>query len=309
MIRKHNVLSRFLVIRITFPLVIVAVLSANPVPRVFIFGLLIINVLDVVGVLVQHVFKPSLWDCQFAAVRDTIYALVFYSAFIQNPHVPVLVLFPSTLAELFLLFGYRIFYRAIILEMVLLVVRMAIIYHEYHALHPTWAILIGVASIVMGLLGLEIKQLQELQENIEHQQDQLKETLTKILATMLSPSGIDEDTLHRENISPLIDEICEVANTAKGKEIGERLAEIIATKQAAVNLFTARELEIILLISQDNSYRQIAEKLQVSEGTIRAHAASIMRKADVHSRSEMIAWAHEHRLLSDMQLQHTPSEQ
>lgn len=298
MIRKHNVLSRFLFIRLTFPLLILAILSANPIPRIFVLGLFIINILDVIGVLIQHAFKPSLWDCRFAAIRDTIYTLAFYVVFLQNPHISVLVLFPSTLAELFLLFGYGVFYRTIILEMVLLIVRMAIIYHEYHVLHPTWAILIGVASIIMGLLGLEIKHLQELEDDIRQQQERLKETVTKILATSLSPSGIDENTLQQANITPLIGEICEVANTSTGEEIGQRLAELILQKQAAVKLFTTRELEIILWMSQDKSYRQIAEKLQVSEGTIRAHSASIMRKANVHSRSEMVAWAKEHRILS-----------
>ena len=308
MIPKHSVMTRLILIRATFPLILLAVLWSRPSIHVFILGLAIVSALDVLGVVLQNVIRPNLWDCQFAAVRDVVYALTYYIVFIQNPQIPDLVLIPTVLAEVFVLFGYRVFFTALILEMTLLVVRMATIYHAYHLIHPTWAMLIGVASVVMGLLGLEIKHLEELQVEITEQQEHLKNTLTEMLATTLSPSGIDEELLRQENISPMIEEICHEANQSKGREIGRRLAQIIAVKQAAANLFTSRELEVIILVSQNKSYRQIAEQIQVSEGTVRAHAASIMRKADVHSRDELVAWAREHRLLADAQSQESASD-
>lgn len=95
----------------------------------------------------------------------------------------------------------------------------------------------------------------------------------------------------------MLDELCQVADKAKGREIGLTLAKIIASKLEASRLLTTRESEVLSLVAEGKSYRQIAQVLYVSSGTVRAHVAAIMRKANVHSRGEMVDWAKKHHLL------------
>jgi DNA-binding CsgD family transcriptional regulator len=52
--------------------------------------------------------------------------------------------------------------------------------------------------------------------------------------------------------------------------------------------FTARELEIFLLLGQGRSIANVANSLFVSENTAKSHIRSIYRKLDVHSKQELI---------------------
>jgi len=51
---------------------------------------------------------------------------------------------------------------------------------------------------------------------------------------------------------------------------------------------TARESEVLMLISKGYSYNEIGENLELSTNTIRAHIRSIYRKLAVRSRSEAV---------------------
>ncbi len=54
---------------------------------------------------------------------------------------------------------------------------------------------------------------------------------------------------------------------------------------------TARELEVLQVMAQGKTNREIAKKLVVAPGTVKAHAASIYRKLDVANRTEAVACA------------------
>lgn len=51
---------------------------------------------------------------------------------------------------------------------------------------------------------------------------------------------------------------------------------------------TARETEIVLLVSQGYSAKTIAEMLYLSPETIRTHIKRIYRKLEVHSKQDII---------------------
>ena len=51
---------------------------------------------------------------------------------------------------------------------------------------------------------------------------------------------------------------------------------------------TPRETEVAILTAQGFSCTYIAEKLVVSNSTVRFHQQNIYRKYDVHSRNELI---------------------
>ncbi|WP_431025683.1 LuxR C-terminal-related transcriptional regulator [Halomonas sp. H5] len=57
---------------------------------------------------------------------------------------------------------------------------------------------------------------------------------------------------------------------------------------------TQRELEIIGLLGAGASNMEIADRLFVSEHTVKSHLYNIFRKIDVHSRGQAINWTRRH---------------
>lgn len=60
------------------------------------------------------------------------------------------------------------------------------------------------------------------------------------------------------------------------------------TELAARYGFTPRENDIFLLLAQGHTMPAIAERLFVSENTVKSHVKRIYQKLDIHSRSELI---------------------
>lgn len=60
---------------------------------------------------------------------------------------------------------------------------------------------------------------------------------------------------------------------------------------------TRRELEIIRLVADGQSNRQMARQLWVTEQTVKFHLSNIYRKIEVRNRTEASRWAHQHGLL------------
>lgn len=63
------------------------------------------------------------------------------------------------------------------------------------------------------------------------------------------------------------------------------------------NMLTGRELEIIRLIEQEHSNRQIAETLFISERTVETHRKNILRKTGTNSVIGLIKYAYHHNLV------------
>ncbi len=60
---------------------------------------------------------------------------------------------------------------------------------------------------------------------------------------------------------------------------------------------TPRESEVLQLIAQGYTNRQIAEKLTISVRTVETHRANLMDKLGLRSRVELVRYAREHGLL------------
>ncbi len=55
--------------------------------------------------------------------------------------------------------------------------------------------------------------------------------------------------------------------------------------------FTPREWDILRLLAQGYTNRQIAQRLIISESTVKTHVHNMLRKIGVHNRAELAAWA------------------
>ena len=65
-------------------------------------------------------------------------------------------------------------------------------------------------------------------------------------------------------------------------------------QQAEVNLYdrlTAREREILKLIAEGHTSREIGEMLAISLKTVLCHRTRIMKKLDLHNSTELIKYA------------------
>ena len=51
---------------------------------------------------------------------------------------------------------------------------------------------------------------------------------------------------------------------------------------------TARETDVLLLVSEGRSYQKIADSLGISLGTVQGHVKCLYRKLGVHTKQEVI---------------------
>jgi two-component system response regulator NreC len=81
------------------------------------------------------------------------------------------------------------------------------------------------------------------------------------------------------------------------------LLKDMATEQSAssasIKSLTRREIEVLRLIAQGNTNRQIAESLCLSVRTVESHRSNIMDKLALSSRVELVHYAMEHGLLDE----------
>jgi DNA-binding NarL/FixJ family response regulator len=61
-------------------------------------------------------------------------------------------------------------------------------------------------------------------------------------------------------------------------------------------LLTPREQDVVRLIAQGLTDRQIADRLVITEGTAGVHVGHILNKLGFHVRTEIATWAIQHNL-------------
>lgn len=97
------------------------------------------------------------------------------------------------------------------------------------------------------------------------------------------------------------DILLSLRQAAAGKVvISERLTQLLAhalreqgrkeEDNTAANL-TERESQILELVAQGLSNKIIAERLEISEGTVKVHVKHVLKKLNLHSRVEAAVWA------------------
>lgn len=85
-----------------------------------------------------------------------------------------------------------------------------------------------------------------------------------------------------------------------GPEVALLLREAMAdpkSKESGINVLTKRERQILQLIAESNSTREIAEKLSISVKTAENHRTNLMRKLDLHDVASLTRYAINHGLV------------
>ena len=82
------------------------------------------------------------------------------------------------------------------------------------------------------------------------------------------------------------------------KKVMERLARLAAKEEErAVQVISDREKEVLVLVAQGRTNKEIAEELVISENTARNHVSRILDKLGLSRRSEAASFAAQHGLL------------
>ncbi len=77
--------------------------------------------------------------------------------------------------------------------------------------------------------------------------------------------------------------------------IGNKISHLISTLYASESDLTPRELDVLDLLAQGYSNREIANKLDLAYQTVRNYVSRIYSKLGVHSRAEAAQWARRFR--------------
>ncbi|HEX5364943.1 MAG TPA: response regulator transcription factor [Gallionella sp.] len=82
-------------------------------------------------------------------------------------------------------------------------------------------------------------------------------------------------------------------------ELAKHLAfdSLIPDQAAPHTLLSDREFEVFHMLIASNRLTEIAEHLSISEKTVSSHKHNLMKKLKLHSMSELLHYAYEHKLV------------
>jgi DNA-binding NarL/FixJ family response regulator len=114
-----------------------------------------------------------------------------------------------------------------------------------------------------------------------------KERAAEVLLQAIAKVHAGEVWLDRTLIARVLGEMTQ---SGKAKPANPETLKIAA--------LTAREREVIALVGQGHRNRQVADRLCISEATVRHHLTSIYAKLNVEDRLELTIYAYRHGLIS-----------
>ena len=102
-------------------------------------------------------------------------------------------------------------------------------------------------------------------------------------------TAVDALSKHQQFFTPRASDL--ILSQARGEGPGE------STPEFAGERLTPREREIVQLLAEGKSSKEVAESLTISVKTAETHRANIMRKLDMHSVSELVRYAVRNRIV------------
>jgi len=86
------------------------------------------------------------------------------------------------------------------------------------------------------------------------------------------------------------------ASGAAGAGSAGSSGEVKPTFDPELDQLTSREREVLRLIAQGYTYKEIASELFISVKTVESHVSSVLRKLQLSTRHQLTRWAAERRL-------------
>ena len=82
------------------------------------------------------------------------------------------------------------------------------------------------------------------------------------------------------------------------EDFRSRLNKTTSGITSRMTSLTPREREVMKFLAEGNSVKEIAETLSLSVKTVEAHKFNLMRKLDIHNRSQLIQYAIQKRIIN-----------
>lgn len=80
--------------------------------------------------------------------------------------------------------------------------------------------------------------------------------------------------------------------TSIAAKVFSRLNKSVASQQVVAEMgFSSRELEVLKLLGQGKTTKEIAQTLYITEGTVKNHITRILDVLDMHDRTQAALWA------------------
>jgi two-component system response regulator NreC len=115
--------------------------------------------------------------------------------------------------------------------------------------------------------------------------------------------GVDGYVLKNGPATEIVTAVREVMNggsyfsPAVAKEIVEQLRAPQAKSEDPFSVLSSREREVLRLIADGLSAKEVAVELSISTKTVEAHRTSLMRKLNVRKATELVRYALRHGLI------------
>ncbi|MEJ5992906.1 response regulator transcription factor [Pedobacter sp. Du54] len=119
-----------------------------------------------------------------------------------------------------------------------------------------------------------------------------------MIREMLS-AGVDGYVLKKYAQQELVNAIQMVSNGRQywSAEVNKALLSSLLPQEMPENQITDRELEVLRLLAQELTSKQIADKLFISERTVETHRKNLMRKTGANNGIGLMRYAYSKKLL------------
>ena len=148
-----------------------------------------------------------------------------------------------------------------------------------------------------GMTGIEgVKIIKDRYPKIDIIMLTVHEDLSLVFKALSAGAcGYLDKSASEEKILDSIKEIYE-----GGAPMSYKIAKLVVSsfQKKPDSLLTGREYDVLNLLCNGNSYKEIAYKLFISVGTVRHHIKNIYFKLHVHSKSEAVAKALKERIVN-----------
>lgn len=222
-------------------------------------------------------------------IADLVACLAVLVLLGATPNGAGMLLFPLLAFEAVLKYGGRGLVFALVGLAVGINARMT--WRVWHySLPPRWHLALMLAAATGLLIGLAfaLRKRYAAEAGARAEKERIAASLRATVAELLARSGVPLDSIVYADLQRLLLMACDQPEL--GRELGMRLAHVLAPSSDLAKL-TPREQEILFLLAEGLTDRQVAARLFLSSGTIRVHVSHIVRKLGLPDRSAAIALA------------------